>query len=144
MTDREPDDGPRCGTAPDCDGQCCKLAEPRDVVRQARLDSLGILLTRIANGRTLTPEEARLLVEHVGAEVSESTTARTAGADLTHRAERAEAAVERVRALHRPADDWSWQTFGCGHDDRHEQLCAYCRACYPCPTLAAFAEPKEH
>jgi hypothetical protein len=59
--------------------------EQRDVVRAARLDSLSVLLTRIANGRTLTPEEARLLVEHVGAEVSESTTARAAAADLTQR-----------------------------------------------------------
>lgn len=57
----------------------------RDVVRAARLDSLSVLLTRIANGRTLTPEEARLLVEHVGTEVSESTTARAAAADLAQR-----------------------------------------------------------
>lgn len=63
----------------------------RDVVRAARLDSLSVLLTRIANGRTLTPEEARLLVEHVSAEVSESTTARAAAADLARRAEQAEA-----------------------------------------------------
>jgi hypothetical protein len=53
-----------------------------DVVRAARLDSLSVLLTRIANGRTLTPEEARLLVKHVGVEVSESTTARAVGAEL--------------------------------------------------------------
>jgi hypothetical protein len=54
----------------------------------------------------------------------------------------AQAAADRVRALHRPASDWSWQTFGCGHDDRHEQVCAYCRACHPCPTLTAL-NPTE-
>lgn len=51
--------------------------------------------------------------------------------------------IERVRALHRPASDWSWKTFGCGHEDRHEQVCGYCRACYPCPTLTALDGPKE-
>jgi hypothetical protein len=67
--------------------------------------------------------------------------ARSRARNWRARAERAEAAVARVRAVHRPADDWSWQTFGCGHDDRHEQVCAYCRACYPCPTLTALDEP---
>ena len=48
----------------------------RDPIRQARLDSLGVLLTRVTNGLTLTQEEARLLVDHVGTEVRDGTTAR--------------------------------------------------------------------
>lgn len=47
-----------------------------DPIRGARLDSLGILLTRIANGRTLTPDEARLLTDHIDTEVRENTIAR--------------------------------------------------------------------
>lgn len=48
-----------------------------DVVRAARLDSLGTLLSRILNGLVLTPDEGKLLSEHIDAEVRESTTART-------------------------------------------------------------------
>lgn len=47
-----------------------------DVVRAARLDSLGTLLSRILNGLVLTPDEGKLLSEHIDAEVRESTTAR--------------------------------------------------------------------
>jgi transcriptional regulator with XRE-family HTH domain len=47
-----------------------------EVIRSARLDSLGVLLTRVANGVTLTSDEARLLVDHIDVEVRESTTAR--------------------------------------------------------------------
>ena len=47
-----------------------------EVIRSARLKSLGVLLTRIANGVTLTPDEARLLIDHIDVEVRESTTAR--------------------------------------------------------------------
>ncbi|MFG2372583.1 DUF6085 family protein [Streptomyces sp. NPDC048504] len=52
--------------------------QPTDggVIRTARLNSLGVLLTRITNGLTLTQDEARLLVGHIDIEVRESTTAR--------------------------------------------------------------------
>jgi hypothetical protein len=51
-----------------------------DPVRTARLDSLGVLLSRILNGLTLTTDEATLLIDHVDTEVRESTTARTVAA----------------------------------------------------------------
>jgi hypothetical protein len=82
-----------------------------DVIRAARLDSLGVLLTRIANGVRLTADEARLLMDHVDVEVRESTTAReVARGNLRHvqlivpELERAEAAIERVRAVLAPYD----------------------------------------
>lgn len=158
MTDHEPDEGPECGTTPDCDGRCCKRAEPRDVVRAARLDSLSVLLTRIANGRTLTPEEARLLVQHVGTEVAESTTARAAGAETDRlradiaadreqqwpqRLGQAEKRIKAAVALHQPMQrgpfticahcsgwDGKWRCLGVVTD-------------YPCPTITALADPKE-
>jgi hypothetical protein len=82
-----------------------------DVIRAARLDSLGVLLTRIANGLRLTADEARLLRDHIDVEVRESTTAReVARGNLRHvqlivpELERAEAAIERVRAVLAPYD----------------------------------------
>jgi hypothetical protein len=50
--------------------------------------------------------------------------------------EEVEAGDQRVRDLHEPARDWSWRTFGCGHNGAHERICGHCRACYPCPTIA--------
>jgi hypothetical protein len=77
-----------------------------DVIRAARLDSLGVLLTRIANGVRLTADEARLLMDHVDVEVRESTTAReVARGNLRHvqlivpELERAEAAITRVLGI---------------------------------------------
>jgi Family of unknown function (DUF6085) len=52
-----------------------------DVIRIARLNSLGVLLTRITNGLVLTQDEARLLVGHIDVEVRESTTARELARD---------------------------------------------------------------
>ena len=52
-------------------------------------------------------------------------------------AEQAEAAIERVRALHAPGRDWSWKPFGCEHHGAHAQPCAHCGVCSPCPTLPA-------
>ncbi|MGW6210972.1 hypothetical protein [Streptomyces sp. NPDC055109] len=53
-------------------------AEPiaDDLIRGARLSSLGVLLTRVVNGIALTEDEGRLLVRHFDEEVRESTTAR--------------------------------------------------------------------
>jgi hypothetical protein len=77
-----------------------------DVIRAARLDSLGVLLTRIANGVRLTADEARLLMDHIDVEVRESTTAReVARGNLRHvkmlvpELEAAQAAIVRVRRL---------------------------------------------
>jgi hypothetical protein len=54
----------------------------------------------------------------------------------------AEAAIERVRGVHRPASDWSWKPLGCQHDGEHSAPCRGCRGeCWPCPTIAALAEP---
>ncbi|MEV7975387.1 hypothetical protein [Streptomyces sp. NPDC086519] len=50
---------------------------------------------------------------------------------------------DEIRTLHAPAPDWSWAAFGCTHTDKHSQLCARCRTCYPCPTLAALDEPAH-
>ncbi|MFJ8301572.1 hypothetical protein ACIQ9R_37485 [Streptomyces sp. NPDC094447] len=52
------------------------------------------------------------------------------------KAERAEATLTAVRKLHRPANDWSWKTFGCDHGGAHTQLCSRCKTCYPCATVA--------
>lgn len=120
--------------------------QERDVVRAARLNSLGVLLIRIANGRTLTPEEARLLVEHVSVEVSESTTARAAADRLRNdiaacrdqqwpqRLGQAEKALNRVRRLAEFTRDHAAPA----QDDmalaQHELACA---------VLDALTEPKE-
>lgn len=81
-------------------------AADEDVMRVARLDSLGVLLTRISNGIRLTADEARLLMDHIDVEVRESTTAREiARGNLRHvktlvpELEAAQAAIERVRAV---------------------------------------------
>lgn len=159
MTDHEPDEGPECGTTPDCDGRCCKRAEPRDVVRAARLDSLSVLLTRIANGRTLTPEEARLLVQHVGTEVAESTTARAAGAETDRlradiaadreqqwpqRLGQAEKALNRVRRL----AEFTRDHVAPARDDmslaQHELACAVLAALDgPGPAATQATEPNN-
>lgn len=50
-------------------------------------------------------------------------------------------AIERVRAVHQPADDWSWKAMGCSHDGTHTALCRGCRReCWPCPTYSAVAD----
>ncbi|MFD7793601.1 hypothetical protein [Streptomyces sp. NPDC059759] len=50
-------------------------------------------------------------------------------------------AIERVRAVHQPADDWSWRAMGCSHDGTHTALCRGCRReCWPCPTYSAVAD----
>ncbi|MEV0220840.1 hypothetical protein [Streptomyces sp. NPDC050704] len=56
-----------------------------DVIRGARLNSLGVLLSRIANGITLTSDEAQLLIDHIDIEVRESTTAREIANSATRR-----------------------------------------------------------
>ncbi|MFD7554151.1 hypothetical protein ACFV9E_06375 [Streptomyces sp. NPDC059835] len=50
---------------------------------------------------------------------------------------------DRIRKLHRPASDWTWATFGCGHGSIHAHACTHCRTCYPCPTITALEPPKE-
>lgn len=62
------------------DQQTDTPAADEDVVRAARLDSLGTLLSRILNGLALTPDESKLLIEHIDTEVRESTTARAVAA----------------------------------------------------------------
>lgn len=51
-----------------------------DVVRTARLESLGVLLSRVRNGTTLSTDESKLLVAHIDTEVRENTTARAVAA----------------------------------------------------------------
>lgn len=58
------------------------------------------------------------------------------------RADRAEAAIERVRELHQPAPDWSWAAFGCTHRGEHKTECPACGGCYPCATAAALPEQQ--
>lgn len=58
-------------------------------------------------------------------------------AEQKQRADKAEAAIARVRAIHAPGRDWSWKPFGCEHHGAHAQPCAHCGVCSPCPTLAA-------
>lgn len=59
------------------------------------------------------------------------------------RAKRAEAAIERARAIHQPASDWSWKPFGCNHIGEHKAPCTTCRTCWPCPTIEALDEQQE-
>lgn len=49
--------------------------------------------------------------------------------------------IARVRALHSPATDWSWVTFGCQHGGTHTHLCRQCRTCHPCSTIRAIDGP---
>ncbi|MET9142412.1 hypothetical protein [Streptomyces sp. NPDC004042] len=81
-----------------------------DTVRFLRRESLLVLLTRLQRGRPLSEEEAGTLRHHVETEIREANTARAVAAgNLRHvrtivpELERAEAAIERVRAV---ARDW--------------------------------------
>lgn len=50
-------------------------------------------------------------------------------------------AIEKTRALHQPAADWSWKPLGCQHDGEHGAPCRGCRgACWPCPTYEALGD----
>jgi hypothetical protein len=59
------------------------------------------------------------------------------------RADRAEAANERVRQLHQPAPDWSWAVFGCTHHGQHKTECPACGGCYPCATVEALDQAQQ-
>ncbi len=97
-----------------CPGGEERLAADGDqTLRWARRESLLVLLTRLQRGRTLTADEATALRQHVEAEIREADTARAAidrmrrtnrmvngGArESRERAEQAQAAIERVRAV---------------------------------------------
>lgn len=55
------------------------------------------------------------------------------------RADRAEAAIARVRALHAPTANLSWPAFSCTCESvsNHTRACSQCQRCHPCPTLRA-------
>lgn len=46
--------------------------------------------------------------------------------------------------IHRPANDWSWQSFGCTHSGKHKKLCTECKTCYPCRTATALTGEDHH
>ena len=56
------------------------------------------------------------------------------------RAEKAEAAIARVRELHLPCTAFSVQEGGCGpgeHTVSDPPVCFHCQAAWPCPTVKA-------
>lgn len=91
------------------------------------------------------PENPRVVdfARRILADLDQPAASRTASDGLVQRLARAEAAVQRVRKVHRPGTDWSWRDFGCTHEGRHQQLCAACRTCYPCPTITALDQPED-
>ncbi|NED73349.1 hypothetical protein G3I51_13550 [Streptomyces sp. SID9944] len=108
-----------CGGAHAWDGceAYTKLVAADDAQRTARRRSIGTLLARAAAG--LTPDEDALLRQHVEAEIREGSAARveldSLRADLRRdqaqqwpqRLGRAEAAIERVRALATDMRTWA-------------------------------------
>jgi hypothetical protein len=80
------------------DPQTDTPAADEDVVRAARLDSLGTLLSRILNGLTLTPDEGKLLTEHIDTEVRESTTARAVAASNKRHVQTIAPEIDRLTA----------------------------------------------
>lgn len=58
--------------------------------------------------------------------------------DAEQRAERAEAALNRIRQIHNPAIDWARKPLGCHHNGEHTAPCLGCKGeCWPCPTIRA-------
>jgi hypothetical protein len=85
-------------------------AADEDALRTTRRDQLGVLLSRAGRG-VLTTDEAALLRQHVEAEMRDVDTARAVAAGNKRHVQvmygeltAAQAAIERVRALHRPAE----------------------------------------
>lgn len=91
------------------------------------------------------PENPRVVdfARRILADLDQPAASRTAPDGLVQRLAGAEAAVQRVRKVHRPGTDWSWRDFGCTHEGTHQQLCAACRTCYPCPTITALDQPED-
>lgn len=110
------------------------------------------LINRAERGG-LTGDEAAKLRDSIGQLYARVETAERRLATLvevarrnSQRAAKAEAALDAIRAVHRPARDWSWKPFGCDHHGAHAQPCGHCGTCYPCPTVAALdahTNPKD-
>lgn len=63
MSHHEPDEGPKCGTTPGCDGQCCKRAEGRLTVDTITSDQLDALQLKAARMEHAVAEYATLRVQ---------------------------------------------------------------------------------
>jgi hypothetical protein len=112
---------PGCEQAPAADEDAQRTTDEEQTLRLLRRESLLVLLTRLQRGRSLSDAEAGTLRQHVETEIREADTARLSAelADavtaetkrllerrtttLRECAERAEAAIERVREV---ADRW--------------------------------------
>ncbi|NUS86339.1 MAG: hypothetical protein HOY75_27360 [Streptomyces sp.] len=98
MSDHEPDEGPKCGTAPMCDGQCCKRAEGRLTVDTITSDQLDALYDRLATAEKEADESvaaASRLAVLVGKRTEK---AEKAAKSQRYRAEIAETELRTLRA----------------------------------------------
>jgi hypothetical protein len=116
-------------------------AEPRHTADTITDDALDRLYKQLAEARAGN----RLLGDSVNRWAADAAALRT-------RAERAEAALDRVRALHRPAEGLGYDSDEDDTPGSYGHIAQACTTCgttdeyavrWPCGTLRALDEPKE-